>query len=1245
MEEQVGASILPIRQFGKFAAPPQERGLLDLRLSSYRSFLTDGISQSLAELGEISADAPWRLSVGLHSPELGAPERSPATCIADGLTYEAPLTAVARMTDERGEAIEQHLLLCRLPLMDASGGFIISGVRRTVILQIARAPGVWFAYDYDRMSGRRLGRGRISPERGPWIGFEVNERDELRVRLNGGSSLSALAILRLFGLDDADLLREFQDVEAGSARKYMLNTVLLNDCNSREDGLLQLYGEVSPGAPPTLEVAQERIEGMLFDPQRYSLSETGRRMLNRRFGGDETGLLLTRLDLINIVRRIIRISNGEADADDIDHLANRRVMTSGALVQREFAAGLLDMRRATLEWLQLSDKRPARPSELLRTTALMNRLNGFFSSPQLCQVTDETNPIAELTHKRRVTSLGPGGLNRRNAGVDPRDVHPTHYGKLCPTETPEGQNIGLLLTLTTGANVDEQGLLTAPVRPVLDRVSSHASNIVGRELRQTVSADGVALAETGDAVSPALAERLGQAPKTTLRVRRYVSNNPSDIRYLNAYQEASRVIGQCSARMDELGQLTDEPMEVRKGTRWTVALPADVDYLDLTPHQVVSASTAMIPFLEHDDANRALMGCNMQRQAVPLVSPQASLVTTGMEAEVARDSGYQLIAEEDGTVQSSTADAIEVAPDGGGEKRRYELIKGRRSNAFTWIGQKPLVNRFQRVRSGQPIADGHACSEGELALGQRVLVAYMSWGGYNYEDAIILSSRVVRAGKFRSRMLKRFKIDALKTPLGEERITRQVPESAEWRKQLLDADGIVPVGTYVKAGQILVGKASPRPMPAEHQDRELAPEQKLLLKLFGETTSEMRYQDKSLLLPKGQEGRIVSVTVIKRSDGTEASRRLPPDCHIRVEVEVAGTRSVQAGDKMSGRHGNKGCVSVVVAEEDMPFLPDGTPVDVILSPLGVPSRMNLGQLMEVHLGWAAHRLGFRARTPVFDSASWQEIEQCLAQAWLVERAGGLPECMLPQDDVCSPDWERVKRWCKEEGHSYEALFGDRAHEGSDAGLLCLRLWLRENGFEFDEQADYAQLRRQAIALERERDLAAPIAGKQILRDGKTGEELGKPVAVGYKYMLKLGHMVSDKMHARSTGTYTAVTQQPLRGKAAGGGQRLGEMEVWALEAYSAAYMLREMLTVKSDDIEGRAEMLQAIMAGGTGHSARRAPGAPDSFRLLCTELRSLGLNPEFLNRRGEPVKFLAETTAQMRMRMQEEGDEISQYGG
>ncbi len=1212
---------LPLRQFGKFGAPSARQSLLGIRLESYERFLADGIARSLADAGSVSVDMPWRCSVSLHSPVLGNPDHTPAECIEAGMTYDARLTAVARMRNEKDEISEQRILLCRLPLMDPSGGFIVNGVRRVVIHQIVRSPGIWFSCEYDRMTGHVMARGRASPNRGPWVGFEVNDRDELRVRLNGGNSMSALAILRLYGIGDDELLTDFLDVERVTSRKYLQNTVLLGDCPSYEDALLQVYNEVSPGAPPNIDTARERVERLFFNSQNFSLSQVGRDIINRRFGTAETSLLLTREDFENTIRQIVRISNEQDGPDDIDHLANRRVRTAGEIVQREFEAGLLDMHHATVEWLQLSDRKPTKPSEVLRTTVLMKRLSGFFSGSQLCQVTDETNPLSELTHKRRVSSLGPGGLNRRSAGVDPRDVHPTYYGKLCPTETPEGQNIGLLSTLTTGASIDDSGLLTAPVRPIRGSISSHSSGLEGREVTESVFCEGREIAAAGTVLDAAAVKLLAGMPAFDLKVRRYVSNDAEDIHYLNAYDEASVVIGQCNARMDSLGQLADEVVEVRKGQVWTRAFPEEIDYLDLTPRQVVSVSTSLIPFLEHDDANRALMGCNMQRQAVPLQRPQTSLVTTGTEAEVARDSGYQVLADQDGVVTSVTADCIEIAPHGTGAPSRHPLIKGRRSNAFTLVNQKPIVGRWQRVSEGQPIADGHACAEGELALGQRVLVAYMSWEGYNYEDAIILSSRVVKEGKFRSVIRKKFSIDAMDTPLGAERITQQVPDVAEWRKMLLDGDGIVPAGTFVKAGQILVGKASPRPLPADLQVREIQPEQKLLHAVFGVTADNIRYLDKSLLLPKGQDGRVVSVKVISKDDGTDSSRQLPPDCLMRVIVEVAGTRVIQPGDKMSGRHGNKGCVSIIVPEEDMPFLPDGTPIDVMLSPLGVPSRMNLGQLMEVHLGWAAHKLGFRARTPVFDSADWAEIEQCLAQAWLAERAGGLKPSDLPEDDVYAPDYRRIEKWCAEQGHSYEALFGEKAHEGTEAGRLCLQLWMRDNGYQPAASGLFEDLRRQAIDIDRRHNRAAPIMGKQVLRDGRTGEELGRPVMVGYKYMLKLGHMVSDKMHARSVGTYAAITQQPLQGKSAGGGQRLGEMEVWALEAYSAAFTLREMLTVKSDDIEGRAELLEAVMAAGTGESTKRRPNLPDSFNLLCAELKSLGLRIEF-DRDDEQVALL-----------------------
>lgn len=1174
----------------------------------------------------IGGDEPRQRLLTLDAPILEEPERTPAECVADGLTYDARLTANVALSDEySGEIVEQRLLLCRIPLMDPAGGFVINGVRRTIIHQIVRAPGVWFGLERERLSGLRLGRGRISPARGPWVGFETNDRDQLRVRLNGGNSLSALAVLRLFGLEtDIELLDAFSAVDTAPGRHFIDNTLDVGDCRDREEALLQAYAEVAPGAPPNIGSAEERIERLFFNPQHYSLSAVGRYMLNRRFGSVDASLLLTRDDLVRIVSHVIKVSQGSEEPDDIDDLANRRVRTAAELVQMEFESGLYEVSRAVRERLEVRGGRPKLPSDVLNTTPLMKRLEAFFNGSKLCQVTDETNPIAELTHKRRVTSLGPGGLNRQNAGVDPRDVHHTHYGKLCPVETPEGQNIGLLSTLTTEAQIDEHGLLTTPVRRVEKVASSHQDGLIGRQLAQDLVVKGRVLAEAGQVVSTSLTRELLKLPALQIEVLPYVRDG---IVFLNANEESAVTIAQCNAELDGLGQFVAGLVVARRGEQRPVVSPEELDYIDLTPRQIVSASTALIPFLEHDDANRALMGCNMQRQAVPLLVPQTALVATGMESEVARDSGHQVRAPVDGTVTSVTAEQIELTPDKGEKPQRFELLNGVRSNAFTWIGQRPIVGRFQRVKAGQPLADGPASRDGELALGQRVLVAYMSWGGYNYEDAIIVSDRVVREGKFRSRILKKYRMDAMTTPLGTEIITQNVPDVAEWRRDLLDEDGIVPVGAFVKPGQILIGKATPKPVPAEHQDRERTPEEKLIFAVLGETSDNIRYQDGSRVLPKGQQGHVVSVKVVRKGDGSEAARGLPAGCHTRVEVEVAGTRDLQAGDKMSGRHGNKGCVSVVVPQEDMPFLPDGTPVDVILSPLGVPSRMNLGQLMEVHLGWAAHRLGFRARTPVFDSASWEQIEQCLAQAWLVEQAGGLPVGILPADDLCSVDWPQVRMWTQNHGYDFELLFGEGAEDGTEAGRACLELWMKQQGLAPSPFAGYEELRQEALRLDREENLAAPIIGKQALRDGRTGELFDKPVTVGYKYMLKLIHMVEDKMHARSTGTYSMITQQPLGGKSAGGGQRLGEMEVWGLEAYSAAHILQEMMTVKADDVAGREALTRVIMAddgNGLSRGTVLRPGLPDSFGLLMSELRSLGLNVELVRNRSETsMKSLA----------------------
>lgn len=1221
MEHRNGLTSTPIRRFS-----PEGRtasGLLDLRLDSYRAFIEEGISQLVHDMEEIVCETPWRCVISLDSAVVDEPERSATDCLHAGITYDTQVHASASLkTLDTEEIVEQRIRLCRIPLMDDNGGMVINGVRKVVINQVVRAPGAGFTSEYDPVSGKVFGKGRISPERGVWIAFEVNDGGLLRCRLNGRTSLSALAILRLFGLrSDREIIEAFEGVLSGrEATNILLATLDAGDCRSWEEALFQVYADIAPGAPPNLDSALERVERLLFRNGTYSLSAEGRHMLNRKFGSEEGSDLLTVEDIVRVVAMVIEITTGAAEPDDIDHLANRRVRGPGELVRREFDAGLHEVARATVGKLELAVEGPRRPLDALVLSPLQKRISGFFSASKLCQVLDNVNPLSELTHMRRVSSLGPGGLNRQNAGVEPRDVHHSFYGKVCPIETPEGQNIGLLSTLATEACVDEHGLLTTPVRRIMHAVGVDDADALGREVLSDVEVGGLTLARRGETVSTEMLEALRRMGVESVPVRAFVRGDDAGIVFVNAYEEEGIMVAQYDVALDSLGQIRDESVVARRGADRVAVSTEQVDYIDLTPRQVVSASTALIPFLEHDDANRALMGCNMQRQAVPLAMPQAALVTTGMEREIARASGYQVVAEEDGVVLSSTPRSIELLTEKG-ERRVIALRRLERSNGFTLLGQRTAVERFQRVRKGDLLAEGPACSEGELALGQRVLVAYMSWGGYNYEDAIIVSEKVVRAGKFRSFTAKRFTLDALETQLGNEQITSKVPDVAAWRKRALSEDGVVKVGTFVKAGQILVGKASPRPAPAEAWDE-------LVLKAFAGgrgTEDSTRFRNSSLELPKGQDGRVIGVKVIRKDDETAEARGLPSGCHTRVEVEILGERILQPGDKMSGRHGNKGCVSIVVPEADMPFLPDGTPVDIILSPLGVPSRMNLGQLMEVHLGWAAHRMGFRALTSVFESATWGDVEQCLAQAWLVEHAGGLRREELPEDDLCSVDWEVVKAWVEENGLDFEAIFGDAAHKGTEAGRMCLEIWLKKHGIEEFEGATFQQLRQQALRIDREQAVSAPIMGKQVLRDGRTGERIDRPVAVGYKYMLKLVHMVQDKMHARSTGTYSMITQQPLGGKGVGGGQRLGEMEVWGLEAYSAAHVLWEMLTVKSDDMEGRNEVAKAIMADREfidSSATRVEAGLPSSFELLLLELKSLGLNPELIREDTEAMESI-----------------------
>lgn len=1212
---------IPIRQYGRLVAPPVQPNLLRLRFDSYQKFLDEGIEDALSSLPPIETEMPWRMRITLRGAELEMPSESPNARWREGLSYDASLYCKAVMEDrDTGEVKEQRFRLCAIPLMDSGGGFCVNGVRRVVIHQIVRAPGAYFSAETEPASGRLLGAARVLPERGLWLSFFTTDKDVLRVRLNaGGRAMSALAALRAFGLEsDGEILEAFAGIDSDPARPFIANTIDEGGCADVDEAWMQIYAAMYPGRSADIEAARQSAGEAFWSDRRYSLGALGRHMLNRYFGRSDDGMTLDQGDVVRLVSEMIRVSNREAEITDVDDLANRRVRGPGETVYNEFSAGLYEMVRETKRKIEMSDKKPERPLDVLEFQVAERRLASFFSGSKLCQTTDETNPVAELTHKRRVTSLGPGGLTRRSAGVDPRDVHHTHYGKLCPIETPEGQNVGLLCTLSLSGQTDEWGLLSTPVRRVYDSLDSRDERLLGRTLREDIEG-----AAAGDVIDAALLERLRIAEPREVSVRRFVLPDASGVEYLSAYDERFVTVGQSTIEIDALGQIEDSgAIDARRGHSWVTESADGLDYLDLEPRQIISASTSLIPFLDHNDATRALMGCNMQRQAVPLVAPQTPLVGTGSEKIIANDSGYQILAPADGWIKRADADEIEFVSDDG-EIWNFPLRRMERSNQFTCIDQRPVLGKHMIAKKGDALADGHAMSEGELALGQRVVVAYLSWGGFNYEDAIILSDRILKAHKFRTRVVKRFRIEASDIAgVGSEIITKDLHDVPSKKMKKLDDDGIVKLGSYVKAGDILVGKQTPRLNPVE---RRQTPEDKLLQRIFG-VESHIRFMESSLRLPKGQDGRVTRVRVVKREDGTEASARLDPACHTYIEITVIGSRDVQPGDKMSGRHGNKGCVSIVAREEDMPFMEDGTPIDVLLNPLGVPSRMNLGQLMEVHVGWAAHRLGFRAKTRAFDSATWTEVERALCQAWLMERFGGLPpERRVPEDDAYSPDWDVVRVCCAERGYDFDKLFSERAEAGEEtlAAELALRLWMRDEGMDDESFADYAALSAEAIRLSRVEGKAAPVMGKRLLRDGRTGMPMEYPVMVGVKYMLRLAHMVADKAHARSTGPYSSVTQQPLKGKSNGGGQRFGEMEVWALEGYSAAHTLREMLTIKSDDVDARHKMMSAVLADSditpmadTSVLTRQ----PASFYVLMNECRALGLNLDLM-KDGKPLDW------------------------
>jgi len=1137
-------------------------GLIQIQLDSFAWFKQEGLRELFEEISPIEDFTGKNLSLEFIVPPepFGKPKYSEDECRDRDATYAAPLHVNARLTNkETGEIIEKEIFMGDFPLMTKEGTFIINGAERVVVSQLVRSPGVYFTADEDATTGRRLFAAKLIPARGAWLEFETSNKNLLTVKIDRKRKLPVTTLLRAlaslakdqphaasFDLStDQGILDAFRDVDNDPNVRYIQATLDRDPVKREEEGLLELYKKMRPGDPATIDNARSLVKSLFFNPRRYDLGSVGRYKLNRKLDlsipqGHRT---LTLVDLVYIIRRLVQLNNGHGRKDDIDHLGNRRVRCVGELIQTQFRVGLLRMERVVKERMSIQEPGQATPNALINIRPVVAAMKEFFGGSQLSQFMDQTNALAEIGHKRRLSALGPGGLSRERAGFEVRDVHRSHYGRICPIETPEGPNIGLIGNLATYGQINPYGFVETPYRKVYRKLPANDPRLLGREFRGVIgrereevkNAKGALLvpARTRVRVDEALFARLSKAlGSAEVRIKPFVTD---EVDYRTADDEENFYIAQANAKLTKNSEFAEERVLARYQGDFVMESADVMDYMDVSPRQTVSVATALIPFLEHDDVNRALMGANMQRQAVPLLRPQSPICGTGIEYQVAIDSGQVAISQVDGEVVSATARQIEVMEDAG-ELHTYRLRKFVRSNAGTCINQRPIVHKGDRVKAGQVIADGSSTENGELALGQNIMVAFMSWEGGNFEDAILISERIVREDLFTSIHIEKYEIDARDTKLGPEEITRDIPNVGEEGLRNLDERGIIYVGAEVGPQDILVGKITPK------GETELTAEEKLLRAIFGEKAREVK--DTSLRVPHGERGKVVEVKVFSRDAGDE----LPPGVNQLVRVSIAQKRKIGAGDKMAGRHGNKGVISRVLPIEDMPFLPDGAPVDIILNPLGVPHRMNIGQIMETHLGWAAEALGFKIATPVFDGASEEDIEELLRRA-------GLPE-----------------------------------------------------------------------------------TGKVQLFDGRTGEPFDQPITVGYTYMLKLAHLVEDKVHARSTGPYSLITQQPLGGKAQFGGQRFGEMEVWALEAYGAANILQEILTVKSDDVVGRVKTYEAIVKGEN----IMEPGVPESFKVLVKELQSLGINVEVLNEDEQKIQFVEDTSNDI---MPELGINLSGFEG
>ncbi|CLZ72231.1 DNA-directed RNA polymerase subunit beta [Mycobacterium tuberculosis] len=1103
--------------FAKLREPLEVPGLLDVQTDSFEWLIgsprwresaaergdvnpVGGLEEVLYELSPIE-DFSGSMSLSFSDPRFDDVKAPVDECKDKDMTYAAPLFVTAEfINNNTGEIKSQTVFMGDFPMMTEKGTFIINGTERVVVSQLVRSPGVYFDETIDKSTDKTLHSVKVIPSRGAWLEFDVDKRDTVGVRIDRKRRQPVTVLLKALGWTSEQIVERFGFSE------IMRSTLEKDNTVGTDEALLDIYRKLRPGEPPTKESAQTLLENLFFKEKRYDLARVGRYKVNKKLGlhvGEPiTSSTLTEEDVVATIEYLVRLHEGQTtmtvpggvevpvETDDIDHFGNRRLRTVGELIQNQIRVGMSRMERVVRERMTTQDVEAITPQTLINIRPVVAAIKEFFGTSQLSQ----NNPLSGLTHKRRLSALGPGGLSRERAGLEVRDVHPSHYGRMCPIETPEGPNIGLIGSLSVYARVNPFGFIETPYRKVVDGVVS------------------------------------------------------DEIVYLTADEEDRHVVAQANSPIDADGRFVEPRVLVRRKAGEVEYVPSsEVDYMDVSPRQMVSVATAMIPFLEHDDANRALMGANMQRQAVPLVRSEAPLVGTGMELRAAIDAGDVVVAEESGVIEEVSADYITVMHDNG-TRRTYRMRKFARSNHGTCANQCPIVDAGDRVEAGQVIADGPCTDDGEMALGKNLLVAIMPWEGHNYEDAIILSNRLVEEDVLTSIHIEEHEIDARDTKLGAEEITRDIPNISDEVLADLDERGIVRIGAEVRDGDILVGKVTPK------GETELTPEERLLRAIFGEKAREVR--DTSLKVPHGESGKVIGIRVFSREDEDE----LPAGVNELVRVYVAQKRKISDGDKLAGRHGNKGVIGKILPVEDMPFLADGTPVDIILNTHGVPRRMNIGQILETHLGWCAH------------------------SGWKVDAAKGVPDwaARLP-DELLEAQPNAI----------VSTPVFDGAQEAELQGLLSCTLPNRDG------------------------DVLVDADGKAMLFDGRSGEPFPYPVTVGYMYIMKLHHLVDDKIHARSTGPYSMITQQPLGGKAQFGGQRFGEMECWAMQAYGAAYTLQELLTIKSDDTVGRVKVYEAIVKGENIPE----PGIPESFKVLLKELQSLCLNVEVLSSDGAAIEL------------------------